>query len=89
MPGPAIRVAAKSMGTRTSDEEVLWKKAKKRAAAQGHENDYAYIMGVYKASHSKNKLHLMKKAGWKKPGRWSGWESMIDNIVDRLVGGTI
>jgi hypothetical protein len=33
---------------RTPDEERLWDKAKRRAAAQGRAGDYVYIMGIFK-----------------------------------------
>jgi len=29
-------------------DENKWEKAKKRASEEGHENDYDYIMGIYK-----------------------------------------
>lgn len=33
---------------KTQKDEEKWQKAKKIAAKQGHQNDYGYIMSIYK-----------------------------------------
>jgi hypothetical protein len=36
------------MPTKTKRDEEKWEKAKELAKEQGHTEDYAYIMGIYK-----------------------------------------
>lgn len=58
---------------RTVAQERLWKKAKARAAAQGHALDYAYVMGIYQRMLGepveKAMMGAPQFAGWQIPGQ--------------------
>jgi predicted ABC-type ATPase len=47
---------------KTPRDEALWERAKAQAAKQGHEKDYAYIMGIYQRM--KKSSGLVLKAGY-------------------------
>lgn len=48
MPTEYVKKVAKKTGTSVPATEDKWAKAKKAAAKEGHANDYAYIMGIFK-----------------------------------------
>ena len=54
------------MPTKTKEDEHKWQKAKEVAKEQGHSEDYAYIMGVYK----KMKPDYFKEATVRVASRW-------------------
>jgi len=48
MPASAVYSLAKRVGLSTAEAEKRWEMAKAAAEDQGHNNEYDYIMGVYK-----------------------------------------
>jgi len=49
MPTAYIKKTAKEHGIPVKEAERLWEKAKKQAKEQGHEDDYDYIVAIYKS----------------------------------------
>lgn len=48
MPTPYVRKLAKKHGVSTSTAEKHWAKAKAAAKKEGHDEDYAYVTGIFK-----------------------------------------
>lgn len=48
MPAPVLKAMAKKAGITLPRAEKLWKMAKKQAKEQGRDEDYAYVMGIFK-----------------------------------------
>jgi hypothetical protein len=48
LPAPVLQGLAKQAGITLAKAEEYWDKAKKLAKDQGHEDDYAYIVGIVK-----------------------------------------
>ena len=48
MPVAAIKTFSKKTGKSEKELESLWKRAKKLAKDEGHEEEYDYIMAIFK-----------------------------------------
>lgn len=48
MPAPQITSMAKKAGKSEAEAEKLWAEAKAAAKKEGHAEDYAYVMGIFK-----------------------------------------
>jgi len=74
MPVGVVKKVSKALKIPISKVEELWDKAKSISKEEGRENDWGYVMGIFKKSLGKNKLLKL------------GWQSSTLNyvIVSRL-----
>lgn len=61
-------------------QEKYWERAKKRAAEEGHEGDWAYVVGIFKRMTVNKSFHIMEKAGpfiGPRGGKWADAQHTI------------
>lgn len=57
MPNDVVKAMAKKSDKSVEKAEELWDKAKEQAAEQGHEEEYDYIMGIFKRMMGLDEAH--------------------------------
>ena len=72
MPAPLVKSFASKTGKSVDEVERLWDKAKSRAAEQGHEEEYDYIVGILK--------NMLKLERSERTSR-----QQIEEAIDRLL----
>lgn len=65
MPASVVDTVSKKCNISKSEAEKKWKEAKKKAADEGHTEDWPYVMEIFKHMVGKD---CMKKMGWTNEG---------------------
>ena len=84
MPSSLVKRVTEVSDMSKSEVEELWEKAKKRAEDQGHEEEWDYIVGIFKQSLGKDLMKkLNKKFDWEWPERWAA--SIVSSAVSENI----